>query len=49
MWILTKQELMGWQWHQLDRMQIFAPRSRQITMPAPHHSTFYRPNALSDA
>jgi len=27
----------------------FAPRSRQITMPALHHSTFYRPGALSDA
>ena len=24
----------------------YAPRSRQITMPAPHHSVFYRPNAL---
>jgi len=23
-----------------------APRSRQITMPAPHHSVFYRSNAL---
>jgi len=23
-----------------------APRSRQITMPAPHHSVFYRPGAL---
>ena len=23
-----------------------APHSRQITMPAPHHSTFYRPGAL---
>jgi len=23
-----------------------APRSRQITMPAPHHSSFYRPDAL---
>jgi len=22
----------------------FAPRSRQITMPTPHHSTFYRPD-----
>ena len=28
-----------WQWHQLGHMQI-APRSRQITMPAPHHSVF---------
>jgi len=28
---------MGWQWRQLDHMQIiFPPRSRQITMPAPH-------------
>ena len=25
------------------------PRSRQITMPAPHHSVFYRPNALPAA
>ena len=24
----------------------FAPHSRQITMPAPHHSVFYRPDAL---
>ena len=22
------------------------PRSRQITMPSPHHSVFYRPDAL---
>ena len=27
----------------------FAPRSRQITMPAPHHSVFYRPHALPAA
>jgi len=27
-----------WQWHQLD---LSAPRSRQITMPAPHRSVFY--------
>jgi len=26
----------------------FAPCSRQITMPAPHHSIFCRPDALSD-
>jgi len=29
---------MGWQWHQLDHMQFIC--SRQITMPAPHHSIF---------
>ena len=26
-----------------------APRSRQITTPAPHHSVFYRPDALTAA
>ena len=26
-----------------------APRSRQITMPLPHHSVFYRPDALPAA
>jgi len=25
---------------------IYTPRSRQITMPASHHSVFYRPDAL---
>jgi len=28
-----KQVMMGWQWHQLDHMQIIAAQSRQITMP----------------
>jgi len=32
--------MMGWQWHQLDNMQSFAPHSRQITTPVPHHSVF---------
>ena len=27
----------------------FAPQSTQITTPAPHHSVFYRPNALPAA
>ena len=34
------------QWHQLGKS---APRSRQITTPAPHHSVFYRPAALPAA
>ena len=34
-----------WQWHQLGHMQV----SRQITMPAPHRSVFYRPDALPAA
>jgi len=27
----------------------YAPRSRQITTPAPHHSVFHRPDALPAA
>jgi len=34
-----------WQWHQLGHMQV-CTLSRQITKPAPHHSVFYRPDAL---
>ena len=39
-----------WQWHQPGHMQCkSASRSRQITTPAPHHSVFYRPDALPAA
>ena len=39
-----------WQWHQLGHMQVYtSPRCRQITMPASHHSVFYRPDALPAA
>ena len=34
----------GWQWHQLGRMQVCT--SLQTITPAPHHSVFYRPDAL---
>ena len=47
-WISLKQETMignGISWPMCKS----APRSRQITMPAPHHSVFYRPNALPAA
>ena len=37
-----------WQWHQLGICKS-APRCRQITTPAPHHSVFYRPDALPAA
>ena len=43
-WILLKQETVsgsGISWAICKS----APRSRQITMPAPHHSVFYRPDA----
>jgi len=39
--------MMGWQWRQLDHIcKSSAPRSREITTPVPHHSVFYRPDAL---
>ena len=47
-WILLKQETAsgsGISWAVCKS----APRSRQTTMPAPHHSVFYRPDALPAA
>ena len=44
-WILLKQETVsgsGISWAICKS----TPRSRQITMPTPHHSVFYRPDAL---
>ena len=44
-WILLKQETVsgsGISWATCKS----APHSREITMPAPHHSVFYRPGAL---
>ena len=44
-WISLKQEIVsgsGISWAICKS----TPRSRQITMPAPHHSVFYRPDAL---
>ena len=44
-WILLKQETVNGSdisW----AIGKSAPRSREITMPAPHHSVFYRPDAL---
>ena len=44
-WILLKQETVsgsGISW----AVYMSAPRSRQITTPVPHHSVFYRPDAL---
>ena len=40
-WILMKQEMMRWQWHQLDHMQIIC-----TSLQTPHHSAFYGPDAF---
>jgi len=34
-----------WQWHQLGHMSVCTSLQTD-TMPAPHHSVFYRPDAL---
>jgi len=33
-----KQKMMGWQWHQLDHMQIICTSLQTDNMPAPYHS-----------
>jgi len=37
-----------WQWHQLGCVQV-CTLLQTDTMPAPHHSVFYRPDALPAA
>ena len=47
-WILLKQETVSGSGISSAICRC-APRSRQITTPAPHHSVFYRPDALPAA
>jgi len=47
-WILMKQEMMRWQWHQLHHMQIICNSLQTYTTPASHRSIFYRLGALPD-
>jgi len=47
-WILVKQEMVRWQWHQLDHTQIICT-SLQIDNHASTFSLFYRPDALPAA
>ena len=47
-WILLKPETVSGSGISWDICK-FAPRSRQITMPVPHRSVFYRPDALPAA
>jgi len=44
-WILLEQEMIGWQWHQLDHMQIICS-SAQTDKHASTSPLFYRPDAL---
>jgi len=40
-WILLEQEMMGWQWHQLDHKQIICTLFQTDNQPVPHHSLFF--------
>jgi len=44
-----KQEMMGWQWHQLDHMQIIFTSLQTDNHARTSSLNFYRPNALPDA
>ena len=47
-WIFLKQRWWGGNGIGWNIRRSFAPRSRQITTPAPHHSSFYGQDALPD-
>jgi len=46
LWILLKQEMMGWQWHQLDQMQIICTWFHTDNHASTLTLSFYRPDAL---
>jgi len=46
-WILMKQEMMGWQWHQLDHIQIICTLLQRDNHASTSPPSFYRPDALS--
>jgi len=48
-WILLKQEMMGWQWRQLDHMQIICITLQTDNHASTYHSIFYGLDALPDA
>jgi len=48
-WILLEQEMMGWQWHQLDHMQIICTSLQTDNHASTSPLSFYRPDALHAA
>jgi len=44
-----KQEMMGWQWHQLDHMQILCTSLETDNHASTSPLNFYSPDALRDA
>jgi len=47
-WILMKQEMMRWQWHQLDHMQISCTLLLTDNHASMSSFNFYRTDALPD-
>jgi len=43
------EEMMGWQWHQLDHMQITCTSLQTDNHTSTSSLNFYRPDALPDA
>jgi len=48
-WILMKQEIVGWQWHPLDHRQIICTLLQIDNHESTSSLIFYRPAALPDA
>jgi len=48
-WILLKQEIMGWKWHQRDHMQIICTTLQTDNHASTPSLIFYGPDALPDA
>jgi len=48
-WILLEQEMMGWQRHQLDHMQIICTLLQRDNHANTSPLSFYRPDALPAA
>ena len=45
-WIIMKQETMGWQWHQVDHMQIICTSLQSDNHANNSPLNFYRPGTL---
>jgi len=45
-WILLEREMMGWQWHQLDHMQIICTSLHTDNHASTSPLSFYKPDAL---
>jgi len=48
-WIVMKQEMMGWPWHQLDHMQIICTLLQTDNHTSTSLLSFCRPDALPAA